>query len=81
MGMNGLAQFLVLPRVIQLEFMTGLTFSSWLTFHEMFQGTTPLLVAIWITIQTHGKEGLGMTGSWSSGPLAYEFMNRLLIFC
>ena len=81
MGMNGLAQFLVLPRVTQLEFMTGSTFSSWLTFHQMFQGTTPLSIAIRITIHTHGKGGLGMTGSWSSGPLAYKFMNRLLIFC
>ena len=51
------------------------------SFHQMFQVTTPLFVAIRITISTHGKEGLGMTGSWSSGPLAHKFMNRLLIFC
>ena len=56
-------------------------FSSWLTFHQMFQVTTPLFIAIRITIHTLGKEGLGMTGSWSTGLLAYEFMNRLLVFC
>ena len=44
-------------------------------------GNHTLFIAIRITIHTHGKEGLGMTGSWSSGPLAYKFMNRMLIFC